>query len=91
VHVDRPRNADLQILARRNRSAFAITDTELKVIAAAAIMGLRSTPAARGVCRCGADVCRCGAGGRRCGAGERRCGADARVRAEGRNVATHHP
>jgi hypothetical protein len=33
-----------QILARRSREAFAITDTELKLIAAAAIMGLNSTP-----------------------------------------------
>jgi len=30
--------------ARRKRSAFPITDTELKLIAAAAITGLSSTP-----------------------------------------------
>ena len=33
-----------QIRARRSRKAFAITETELKLIAAAAIIGLRSTP-----------------------------------------------
>ena len=33
-----------QIRALRSRSAFAITDTELTLIAAAAIMGLRSRP-----------------------------------------------
>jgi hypothetical protein len=31
-------------LARRNRNAFAITDTELKLIAAAASMGLSNRP-----------------------------------------------
>ncbi len=31
-------------LSRRRRSAFVITDTELKLIAAAAIMGLSSRP-----------------------------------------------
>jgi hypothetical protein len=43
---------------RRNRSAFAMTDTELKVIAALAIIGLKSkpkngysTPAATGTLR----------------------------------------
>jgi hypothetical protein len=30
---------------RRSRSALAITDTELRLIAAAAIIGLRSSPA----------------------------------------------
>ena len=34
----------LQIRALRNRSAFAITETELKLIAAAAIIGLSRTP-----------------------------------------------
>jgi hypothetical protein len=34
----------LQILARRRRSAFAMTETELKLMAAAAIMGLRRMP-----------------------------------------------
>jgi hypothetical protein len=31
-------------LVFRSRSAFVITDTELKLIAAAAIMGLKSNP-----------------------------------------------
>lgn len=35
-----------QSLARRNRSALPITDTELKLIAAAAIIGLISNPKA---------------------------------------------
>ena len=33
----------LQIAAFRNRNAFEITDTELKLIAAASIMGLNNT------------------------------------------------
>ena len=37
-----PRSA--QTVARFNRSAFVITDTELKLIAAAAIIGLSSQP-----------------------------------------------
>jgi hypothetical protein len=36
----------LQILTLRNRSALPITDTELKLIAAAAIIGLNSRPKA---------------------------------------------
>ena len=34
----------VQTLALRNRSAFPITDTELKAMAAAAITGVRSSP-----------------------------------------------
>ena len=48
----------IQISARRNRNAFVITETELKLIASAAIIGLRrrpktgySTPAAIGTPR----------------------------------------
>ena len=36
--------ASAQSLARRSLSALAITDTELKVIAALAIIGLKSSP-----------------------------------------------
>ena len=35
---------NFQIAALRNRSAFEITDTELKLIAAAAIIGLSRSP-----------------------------------------------
>jgi len=40
----RPAVLSIQTAARRNRKAFAITDTELRLIAAAAIMGLSSSP-----------------------------------------------
>jgi hypothetical protein len=40
----RPRAADSYTSTRRNRSALPITETELKLMAAAAIIGLRSSP-----------------------------------------------
>lgn len=40
----RPRSSLHHVLRSRRRRAFRITDTELKLIAAAAIIGLRSTP-----------------------------------------------
>ncbi len=46
-HSTTPRTREevsLQIRAPRNRSALAITDTELKLIAAAAIIGLSRMP-----------------------------------------------
>ena len=38
------RRTEPHIATRRSRSAFAITDTELRLIAAAAIIGLRRMP-----------------------------------------------
>ena len=42
--IPRPRSLRRHSLTRRRRSALAITETELTLIAAAAIIGLSSTP-----------------------------------------------
>ena len=39
-----PRGSELQSFVRRSRSALLITETELKVMAALAIIGLSSNP-----------------------------------------------
>ena len=44
VNCDRNFNVGVHSLTDRSRRAFAITETELKLIAAPAIIGLRRTP-----------------------------------------------
>ena len=42
--IDSPKKNSVYRCSRRSRSAFAITETELKLIAAAAIMGFKRSP-----------------------------------------------
>jgi hypothetical protein len=44
VRVGLDSSSRAQIFSRRSRKEFAMTDTELKLMAAAAITGLRSKP-----------------------------------------------
>ena len=42
--MDNPQRFDVYSRSRRSRKAFPITDTELRLIAPAAMIGLKSTP-----------------------------------------------